>query len=965
MFDFFRVKWYVYRKKQLVIRGTAMAAERRSEIEPNTQRMSAAEGGLGRMEAGIVRRSLVFGGKWRSYQKRVLNHVQSYENDGRIHIVAAPGSGKTTLGIELIGRADEPCLVLAPSITIREQWLSRMREDFGAPAELLSNDIRRPAPITAITYQALYSCVRKKRNIEEDEQGRREESDYTAFDLDAALDRMEIGVFCLDEAHHLRGEWQRALEEVIGNYGDCLLISLTATPPYDSTPVQWNRYISLCGPIDEEISIPELVKEKSICPHQDYVYFNMPAPEEEEELKKFRKESAKAYRQLMGDKAFAGAVAGHGCLKDPGAYLKLFGENRVYLLALLSFLEEKELEIPEVLYDLTDGTLPEMNMQLLSVLLQGFLFEDAESYRCREGYQEALADSLRSRGLIHKNRVELCKNTRIEKMLINSRRKLDSIRDIANMEYQNLGEDLRMLVLTDFIRSEYLQSVGKDTEQIGEMGVVPIFEYLRRGRVADDGGKPIETEKPRRGRAAEMVRGPADTGELRLAALSGSVVILPEEAKAAFLDMAEQNRQQARLEECGAPGYYIAYLSGNGPSLTAYLTELFSRGYIRVLVGTRSLLGEGWDSPCINTLVLASFVGSFMLSNQMRGRAIRTVKGNPDKVSNIWHLICMEPDWSEIREGEKNGRALEYGSEDFATLRRRFENFMGLNYEEDLIENGLDRLTCIQPPYGKRQLEGINEEMAALAADRSGLRKRWERTLASMEEMETVDGVGLAAQRLTVQRQCKKYGRRVNAGRAGFIVTAGAGAALAVVGQWIFAGISFAAAAVLFAYMLAVRKRQDVYENPELFISTVGSVILTALRQTGYVDSRRAVVGVEERETGQEVCFACLQGGTEREKNIFADTLAEFLGEVENPRYLLRMSDPGPEDRFYYAVPEIFGSNRDDAALFADLMASCIGECDLVFTRNQEGRKALLEAGLSDHSIEGNVPVRHKQVQER
>ena len=72
-----------------------MAAGKRNGTEPNIQRASAAE----REEAGIVRRSLVFGGKWRSYQERVLNSVQSYENDGRIHIVAAPGSGKTTLGI--------------------------------------------------------------------------------------------------------------------------------------------------------------------------------------------------------------------------------------------------------------------------------------------------------------------------------------------------------------------------------------------------------------------------------------------------------------------------------------------------------------------------------------------------------------------------------------------------------------------------------------------------------------------------------------------------------------------------------------------------------------------------------------------------------------------------------------------------------------------------------------------------
>ena len=73
---------------------------------------------------------LKFKGTWRSYQARVLEHVGKYLADGKIHIVAAPGSGKTTLGIELIRRMNGNALILAPSITIREQWVARIREAF-------------------------------------------------------------------------------------------------------------------------------------------------------------------------------------------------------------------------------------------------------------------------------------------------------------------------------------------------------------------------------------------------------------------------------------------------------------------------------------------------------------------------------------------------------------------------------------------------------------------------------------------------------------------------------------------------------------------------------------------------------------------------------------------------------------------------------------------------------------------
>jgi hypothetical protein len=71
------------------------------------------------------------------------------------------------------------------------------------------------------------------------------------------------------------------------------------------------------------------------------------------------------------------------------------------------------------------------------------------------------------------------------------------------------------------------------------------------------------------------------------------------------------------------------------------ITSVFQQGGITVLVGTKSLLGESWDAPCIN-MVLASFVGSFVLSNQMRERSIRVDSAQPQKTANIWHLVCVE-----------------------------------------------------------------------------------------------------------------------------------------------------------------------------------------------------------------------------------------------------------------------------------------------------------------------------------
>ena len=41
---------------------------------------------------------------WRPYQDRVLKEADKFLKDGKINIVAAPGSGKTILGLELARR---------------------------------------------------------------------------------------------------------------------------------------------------------------------------------------------------------------------------------------------------------------------------------------------------------------------------------------------------------------------------------------------------------------------------------------------------------------------------------------------------------------------------------------------------------------------------------------------------------------------------------------------------------------------------------------------------------------------------------------------------------------------------------------------------------------------------------------------------------------------------------------------
>lgn len=106
--------------------------------------------------------SIRFQGTFRSYQQGILDRAEDYWNDGQIHIVAAPGSGKTILGLELIRRKNAPALILSPSVTIRQQWGERFRGNFLLSGRddsgMISFRLSEPSLITSVTYQALHAA---------------------------------------------------------------------------------------------------------------------------------------------------------------------------------------------------------------------------------------------------------------------------------------------------------------------------------------------------------------------------------------------------------------------------------------------------------------------------------------------------------------------------------------------------------------------------------------------------------------------------------------------------------------------------------------------------------------------------------------------------------------------------------------------------------------------------------------
>lgn len=676
---------------------------------------------------------LSFKGQWRQYQQRVLDKAESFMDDGKIHLVAAPGSGKTTLGIEFIQRFGNPTLILVPTVTIRQQWVDRIKQAFlsddNLVEQLISQDLKRPKMITVATYQALHSAMNQVVGdslIEDtDDESQQEHFDFQSFDIRKTFGDQDLGTLCLDECHHLRNEWWKSLESFHKAFPNIKIISLTATPPYEGEPALWERYISMCGEIDEEITVPELVKEGTLCPHQDYVYFAFPTKEEREQLDQFEKQKLNFLTKLSTDINFSNTIQSSPALSGQIGYDDLLA-NPKYLSATLIFLRSKELPFPQRFQELLSAkTLPTFTLEWFETLLNGVIFQVPNWYGFTEEAFNQLKSDLKANGLIERNQVKLIRNKKQDVLLNQSLGKLNAVRDIFKAEYQSLGNNLRQLVLTDFIRKDFQIHLGDNSAQFTQLGVLSYFESIRR----------------------EMIE---QSWTVPMAVLTGSLVIIPTSAKEHLGRLIPNSRLSYDvIGQLSQEDYLKVSVSGSHHGLVTALTQLFQEGHIQVIIGTKSLLGEGWDAPCVNSLILASFVGSFMLSNQMRGRAIRVWPDNPNKTSNIWHLVSINLSprrWFDFQdEKEKYDETLELQlyalSPDLDLLDRRMTQFLGLHYQEPTIESGIDRLDLNQITFSRKGLEKLNQNAITLSQKRQELKDRWQQALPLYEEMEVVNQV--------------------------------------------------------------------------------------------------------------------------------------------------------------------------------------------------------------------------------
>lgn len=875
---------------------------------------------------------------WRKYQQRVLDDLQDHLTDDHLHIIAPPGSGKTVLGLEVAIRLNKPSLILAPTLAIRNQWIQRFCELFlqtNLTPDWISRDIRNPKFMTVVTYQGLHAACNNWK-VDEEEIESEEETEETngngratnpnLDNIVSGLKAQKIKTIVVDEAHHLKNEWWQTLTKVKEKL-DPIIVGLTATPPYDVSATEWQRYIDLNGAVDTEISVPELVIEGDLCPHQDYVYFSFPTEKENQSIVDFRQNIAKLFQEIKNDETIIQAIEQHPIWINPTQHLDWIYNNLSYYSACLIFLNANGKIIHETHLEVIGNKkfeIPKLDYEWMEILLDFYLYKEKEHFKAFEEHQKTLENRLRRYGAIERRQINFSHNKRVTGFLTSSISKLNGIKEIVDFEYKNLGSNLHLVILSDFIRKEFYINAPENNLELNKIGVIPIFEKLRR--------ENKENKK--------------------IAVLTGSMIIIPTSAYPAFEAKATKHGiTQINSSPVPFDNNYILINQTEQlkHDIVHIITQIFQQGEIEVLIGTKSLLGEGWDAPAINSLILASFVGSFVLSNQMRGRAIRTQNGNQNKTGNIWHLVCIDP-------------TSHTGGVDFELLKRRFRSFVGVSFkEEPAIENGVGRLNLPENIYHKEEAEKKNAEMFSLAGDRENLKHRWEEALVTgvnlveeikipfpeEREYKTIKSMYLDK---TIKNLMAMLGFSILGYLEGIIQGLGKAARNIKTLQDLYVFLTvIGIAGVLFfgSQTYKTLKLYFKYRDISKDIQQIGDALLNSLIKAGTIKTNYSKLKVETSVDSFGAVFCHLEGGTTFDKSTFINALQEIIAPIDNPRYVIIRKNRFMlfvKQKDYHSVPEILGRNKKLAEYFQSQWERLVGACELIYTRTIEGRKLLLKS---------------------
>ena len=934
---------------------------------------------------------------FRPYQLRALDAFERARaaGDTRIYLTMPPGSGKTVTGLEIARRLGRPSLVLGPTSAIVGQWLAEWAafEPAVVPASA-STDLA--SPVTVLTYQSIAVLDRDAGEPDDpddpvadpaapdntgDDPGdepRRRRKPPTAHerrrrrvlvarggDPEAVLGLLHpngraiverlaaLGpcTLVLDECHHLLDLWGNVLEAVLDALpAGSTVVGLTATPPGDLGERQAALFRRLFGTgADFEIVTPAVVKDGHLAPYQELALLVRPTPAEDAWIARQQERFDDLLHDLM-DPGFAttpfgawfatrilrresadGAPVGWGTLERDDPDLARAALRRLWGLG-------KDLPAGAHLREEHRRPLEAADwIALLDAFVRDVL--DPSPERVDAIAREQVRRALPAIGYVLTRRGIRASTSVVDRVLGVSAAKAEATVRILAAEEAVLGTRLRAVVLCDF------ETAGRDA------------------RATTDG-----VLDPAAGSAAGALRtllGDHATARIAPVLVSGRTVACSRSTAVDLVAFARADAGlvavfagydplasagPARSAAAGAPSVSpgtagpdpgwddVVAIDPGHPAWTSrrwvpLVTAFFEAGRSRCLVGTRAMLGEGWNSQRANVLVDLGAATTSVSVQQVRGRTLRLDPEDAGKVADNWDVVC-------VAEGHVRGDA------DYRRFVRKHRAYFALGATGE-IESGVSHVDPALSPYGPppaATFEAVAGAMLARPARRAAVRAAW-------RVGEPYRDVPVETVRVRLGKAPGLPGRRLlraapEAGGAAPGGLAAAGAAVAtgalVVGTVVGAPLAgFAAAGVLgggaaVASLRAARGRLAGLA-PRDTLEDMGRAVADAMAATGLVVRGLGAdaVRVVPQPDGYYRCF--LADASDADSGRFATALEELVSPLWDPRWIIprRVEEPpaslaatlgvivrgilargrgAPE--VWHAVPGAFAGRKDRVAAF-------------------------------------------------
>jgi len=382
----------------------------------------------------------------------------------------------------------------------------------------------------------------------------------------------------------------------------------------------------------------------------------------------------------------------------------------------------------------------------------------------------------------------------------------------------------------------------------------------------------------------------------------------------------------------------VRVLGWNVRQWVPVVTDFFQMGGTRLLVGTRGLLGEGWDAPGVNCLVDLTSATTPGAVVQLRGRSLRRDPENPAKVAINWSVAC-------VADGVM-------GDADWRRLVRKHRGYLAPDERGDLVD-GVAHLAGGFSEFQTPESDGI-EAANVLAVRRSRERDRvteqWnDPRIRTGREVSVVRVSSRAKEPLTGSGFGEAAPRRLGPVLWPWVL--GTALVLAVLGLswWVVAALVLTGVELLIRMIRAERRLTGLAAN--VGVGRVARAVADALQACGLITAGAGAVAMEVR--GQELHCRLFRVSAE-EAAKFAEALDEALQPVSRPRYLIsRLTAAPPRFRdvlrlaltgwetvleTWHPVPSVLASSRDQADAYLLAWRRWVGEGEVRYARSPEGK---------------------------